>query len=90
MVKNWPWYNVVICLRLWDVTLEEFDETSRQYKYELMRDLDKNGKDHGRWPGSISSECGRNFPNTSTSLKFIGNKIIFIESWLKKLENNYI
>ena len=48
MVKNGPWYNVVICLRLWDVTFEEFDETSRQYIYELMCDLDKNGKEHGR------------------------------------------
>ena len=92
MVKNGPRYNVVIFLIPWHVTFEEFDETSRQDIYKLMCDIDKNGKEHGRWLDSISSECGRNFPNTSTStsLNFIGDKIIFIETWLKTLENKYI
>ena len=52
----------------------------------------KHDKKHDRFYGLVSIVGGVPLPKASAlkSLKLLGNKIIFIESWLKKLENNYI
>ena len=59
-----------------------------QDRYELICALDSHGKQQDKCYGLINSLGGISFPNTFSKMapKLLGDKINFIESWLKMLE----
>ena len=85
--QHGPWYNFNIYERLCCVTFEVFYLTEIQDRYELICALDSHDKQEDRCCGSTNSLGGRYFPNTYSKMapKLIGDKINFIESWLKML-----